>query len=102
LDVVNAGDRISINNAPLSGSGDLTVTGAGEVVITAADISGYTGNININGGELWAPTGATSGAAALGSGSNVNLSNNGRLMLSGGSTITFEHDTVLSSGGGSI
>jgi fibronectin-binding autotransporter adhesin len=102
LDVVNAGDRISINRTALSGSGTLTVTGAGYVPITAADNSGYTGSININGGEVWATTGATSGAAALGSGSNVNLSNNGRLVFSGGSAITFAHDTVLSSGGGSF
>lgn len=102
LDVVNAGDRISINQTALSGSGTLTVTGEGYVPITAADNSGYTGSININGGEVWARTVATSGAAALGSGSNVNLSNNGRLVFSGGSTITFEHDTVLSSGGGSF
>lgn len=98
IDVTDPDGRVSINNAPLTGAGTLTITGLGEVVPTT-DISGFSGDWDIDGGEVWAITAQDSGAEALGTG-DVNLSNNGRLLFSGSGSITFTQDSALGSGGG--
>ncbi|MEI7683482.1 MAG: autotransporter-associated beta strand repeat-containing protein, partial [Planctomycetota bacterium] len=91
LHVPDAGGRLTITTAVGTGSGAITKSGDG-VLVLSGGTNGTTGRITINGGVLDLPN--TVGAGGFNATSSFVINNGGILQLSGGGSATFALGTA--------